>query len=66
MAMPSTSLLPPLRHKNPLRKDIVVLTFTELILNICVWVLTAAGLFFGIRAALRRRKQRKRRDLHDD
>lgn len=37
-----------------------MLTFTEMILNVTIWVLTAAGLFFGIRGILRRRKRGKR------
>ncbi len=33
-----------------------MLTITEIAVTVTIWVLTAAGACFGIRAALRRRK----------
>jgi hypothetical protein len=33
---------------------------SEIILTITIWTLTGAGLFFGTRAALRRRREKKR------
>lgn len=36
-----------------------MLTTTEIILLLTVWVLTGSGLFFGIRARLRRRGRSK-------
>lgn len=35
-----------------------MMTISEIAVTITIWVLTAAGCFFGIRAALRRRKER--------
>jgi len=34
------------------------MTSSEIIVTALIWVLTAAGCFFGIRAALRRRKKK--------
>jgi hypothetical protein len=34
--------------------------FTETVLNVTIWSLTAAGLFFGLRAARRKRRQTKK------
>jgi hypothetical protein len=34
--------------------------FTTWILNLTIWTLTAAGLFFGLRGWLRRRTERKK------
>jgi len=39
-----------------------MLTFSEIVVTITIWVLTAAGLFFGLRAVWRRRKNRARPD----
>lgn len=39
-----------------------MLTISEIAVTITIWVLTAAGCFFGVRATLRRRKQRKTGD----
>ena len=41
-----------------------MLTISEIAVTATIWVLTAAGLFFGIRAAWRRKKQgvKKQRD----
>lgn len=36
-----------------------MITTSELAVTITIWVLTAAGTFFGTRAGLRRRKQRR-------
>lgn len=36
-----------------------MLTFSEHILTATIWILTAAGLFFAIRAMCRRRRTRK-------
>lgn len=36
-----------------------MLTFSEQILTATIWILTSAGLFFGLRGALRRRGKRK-------
>ena len=36
-----------------------MITTSEVAVTITVWVLTAAGTFFGSRAALRRRKQKR-------
>jgi len=38
-----------------------MLTFTETVLNLTIWSLTGAGLFFGGRAAWRRRQERRNR-----
>jgi len=35
------------------------MTASELIVSVTIWGLTGTGLFFGIRAALRRRKGRR-------
>ncbi len=35
-----------------------MLTFTETVVTLAIWVLTAVGLFFGLRAAWRRRRRR--------
>jgi hypothetical protein len=35
-----------------------MITTSELAVTITIWVLTAAGVFFGSRAAWRRRKQK--------
>ncbi|WP_305043618.1 hypothetical protein [Geoalkalibacter sp.] len=37
-----------------------MLTATEITLNLCIWGLLGVGLFFGLRAALRRRRQARR------
>lgn len=37
-----------------------MLTATETILNLYIWALLGVGLFFGLRAALRRRRHRRR------
>jgi hypothetical protein len=34
------------------------MTHSELIVTGLIWILTAAGLFFGLRATLRRRRKR--------
>ena len=34
------------------------MTSTEIILNLTIWILTGAGIFFGGRAVLRKRRQR--------
>lgn len=34
------------------------MTTSEIIITALIWVLTAAGCFFGIRAAVRRRKRK--------
>ena len=39
-----------------------MLTISEIAVTITIWVLTSAGCFFGIRAMLRRRKQRGSND----
>ncbi len=39
-----------------------MLTFTETVLNITIWSLSGCGIFFGLRARIRRRKQPKRVD----
>jgi len=36
-----------------------MLSFSEIVVTLTIWVLTAAGLFFGLRAAWRRRKNKK-------
>lgn len=36
-----------------------MLTTTEVILNLCIWTLLGVGLFFGLRATLRRRQKRR-------
>lgn len=36
-----------------------MLTFSEIIVTLTIWVLTAAGLFFGLRAAWLRRKNKE-------
>ena len=36
-----------------------MLTFSETVVTLTIYVLTAAGLFFGLRAAWRSRRQRK-------
>jgi hypothetical protein len=36
-----------------------MITTSEAAVTITIWVLTAAGAFFGSRAALRRRKQKR-------
>jgi hypothetical protein len=38
-----------------------MLTFTETVLNLTIWTLVGAGLFFGLRAKLRRRRAAKHR-----
>lgn len=34
-------------------------TTSEIAVTVTIWILTAAGMFFGLRAAWRRRKQRR-------
>lgn len=36
-----------------------MLTFTETVLNFAIWFLFGAGLFFGLRAAVKRRRSRR-------
>ncbi|WP_429886604.1 hypothetical protein [Geoalkalibacter halelectricus] len=36
-----------------------MLTFSERVVTLVIWALTATGLFFSVRAAWRRRKERK-------
>lgn len=36
-----------------------MLTFSELVVTLVIWALLATGLFFGLRAAWRRRKSCK-------
>ena len=36
-----------------------MLTFTETVLNFTIWFLFGAGLFFGLRAVIRRRRERR-------
>ena len=38
-----------------------MLTFSEIVVTLTIWVLTAAGLFFGLRAVWRRRKNKAQR-----
>jgi len=40
-----------------------MITTSEIAVTITIWVLTLAGLFFGSRAAWRRRKEKRKRDL---
>jgi hypothetical protein len=41
--------------KTPLKKRNFTMLFSETIVTLLIWVLTAAGLFFGLRAFWRRR-----------
>ena len=36
------------------------MTFTEMTVTALIWILTACGAFFGIRAKLKKRAERKR------
>jgi hypothetical protein len=36
-----------------------MLTFSETVLNITIWFLASAGFFFGLRATLRKRRNRR-------
>lgn len=40
-----------------------MITTSETAVTITIWVLTAAGTFFGARAALRRRKEKRVKEL---
>lgn len=40
-------------------------TASEVVVTATIWVLTAAGGFFGIRAAVRRKKEKNRSDKTD-
>jgi len=37
-------------------------SFSELVVNLTIWFLLVAGVFFGLRAALRKRKRRNKDD----
>jgi hypothetical protein len=39
--------------------EAAMLGFTETVLNVTIWSLCAAGLFFGLRAARRKRREAK-------
>lgn len=40
-----------------------MLTVSEIAVTVMIWVLTASGCFFGIRASLRRKKVRQFNEL---
>ncbi len=40
-----------------------MITTSETAVTITIWVLTAAGIFFGTRATLRRRKEKRVKEL---
>jgi len=47
-------------RRNRCRKgESIMLDFTEKVLNVTIWALSAAGLFFGLRSARKKRRRDK-------